>query len=219
MAGVSDAQPADEPEQSRGPLVERFATTAGRVLGILALAGAGLVLVDVVTSGRTLTSALVAALAVFVAVVCWMALVRPGLAAYERVLLVRNMASDWEVPWHAIDGAEARQTLRIYAGEDTVHAVGVTKSTRQLLRDSPGTQDRPGYSASLGAAPAARTARPGQSSGASTQDYVAERVMMLAQAQREASVGRSALRRSWALPELALLALSAIAVVVLALLT
>ena len=219
MAGVSDAQPAGGAEQSRGRLVEKFASTAGRALGVVALIGVVLVLADVATSGRSLTSALVAALAVFVAVVCWMALVRPGVAAYERVLLVRNMASDWEVPWHAIDGAEARQTLRIYTGKDTLHAVGVTKSTRQLLRDTPGMQRRPGYSTSLGAPPAAGVDRPGQSSGASTQDYVAERVMTLARAQREASAGRTAPRRRWALPELALLAFSALAVVVLALLT
>lgn len=219
MVDVSDAQPAGETEQSRGPLVERFASTGGRVIGIVALLAAGLVLANLATSGRSLASALVAALAVFLAVVCWMALVRPGVAAYERVLLVRNMASDWEVPWPAIEGAEARQTLRIYTGGETVHAVGVTKSTRQLLRDTPGTQRRPGYSASLGAPPAAGLVRPELSSGASPQDYVADRVMTLARERRTASPGRSTPRRSWALPELALLALSSLAIAVLAVLT
>lgn len=217
--GVNDPQRPDDARASRGKLLERFASTSGRTLGIAALVGVAVVLAYVALAGLSLTSALVAALAILVAVVCWMVLVRPGVAAYERVLLVRNIALDWEIPWHAIEGAEARQTLRIYTGGDTLHAVGVAKSTRQLVRATPGVQRGLGFNASTGLAPGAdmgrglASAEPPASSG---QDYVAERVMTLAHQQREASATRSERRRRWALPELALLVLSVLAVVALA---
>ena len=217
---MNDPQRPDDARASRGKLLERFASTSGRMLGIAALVGVAVVLAYVALVGLSLASALVAALAILVAVVCWMVLVRPGVAAYERVLLVRNIALDWEIPWHAIEGAEARQTLRIYTGGDTLHAVGVAKSTRQLVRATPGVQRGLGFNASTGLAPGAdmsrglgASAQPPASSG---QDYVAERVMTLAHQQREASATRSERRRRWALPELALLVLSVLAVVALA---
>ena len=216
---MNDPQRADDARLSRGKLLERFASTSGRTLGIAALVGVAVVLANVALAGLSLTSALVAALAILVAVVCWMVLVRPGVAAYERVLLVRNIALDWEIPWHAIEGAEARQTLRIYTGGDTLHAVGVAKSTRQLVRGRSDVQRGLGFNASTGLAPGAEMGRglvpSAQPSAGSSQDYVAERVMTLAHQQREASTTRSDRRCRWALPELALLVLSVLAVVAL----
>ena len=218
MAGVSTAPAANDGGRSRGRLLERFGSTAGRVIGIAGLVGVGAVLVNLALGGRTLQTALVAAVAVLVGVVCWMVLVRPGVAAYERVLLVRNMASDWEVPWHAIDGAEARQTLRVYTGGDTLHAVGVAKSTRQMLGDSGAIRRRGGFDSTMGGRSPFAPASPmqGSTTATSAQDHVAERVMHYARQQAAASQGSPAARRRWALVELALLAVSIVAVVVLA---
>ena len=194
-------------EQGRGRVVERFGPSSGRPLGAIAIAVALLVIGDALRHGLSRGSLLTSLLAAFAATACWMILVRPRLTAYERMLVVSNFASDFDVPWHLITHIDMRQTLRIYLDTTTIHAVGVGKTTRQLTRASRPGLTLGGFANSMG--PVAP--RPGY------HDHVMERLGDLRGAQQEASLANPIVVRRWAIPELVVLSVSLAGALVLAL--
>jgi hypothetical protein len=216
-----DAMDADNPASleragSEGRVIEKIDATLTRGAGVVAVLVTALVVFDVLRSGWSPARGLAAAVAVLIGVIFEMVLVRPRLTAYERVLKVHNIASDLSIPWHLIEGAEARQTLRIYTGDDVVHAVGVSKSTRQVLRDGKAMgASAPMLGSLTGTPTVALGSRAGKFTRPSWHEQVAERVMVLAAEQSEDSLARPQVVRRWAVAELSVLAITVAAVVAL----
>lgn len=141
------------------------------------------------------------------AFVNYVALVRPSMRAYEDHLLVRNMLSDTEVPWHLVDGVAVRQTTRIHVDGDVLHAVGIGRSARSVRAEHRGAGDRSpgvlGVERLLGMSTEAVEAAGSRPTG--YPDYVQTRLADLVTQLGPASVGRTAVRHRWAVPETAAL--------------
>ena len=213
---MADPHPAkDAGSAGRGELIEKFGATPTRLIGTAAIALAALVCVDLARDGLSAGDMVAVSLVVFGATALWMILVRPRLTAYKRVLLIHNIASEIELPWQLVEGAEARQTLRVYAKGEVFHAVGIVKTTRQMVQAGRGPLP--------GSMMGGRTGTPQLRHGPSDvpsgyfQDQVAERLMQIAHGQRAVPGGPDQVVRLWALPEIALLCLSALAFLVSAL--
>jgi hypothetical protein len=193
-------------------VIERFGATPSRVVGLLVVAFAVFAAVDAARHGLTATNLLIIAVAVFAATAAWMVLVRPRVTAYQRAVVIHNPASDIEIPWPLVLGAEARQTLRVYTEDETFHAAGIVKSSRQIIQAKRGPV--------IGSLTGTGTEVPWTTPGASDRpastypDTVAQRLMTIAGQQRAAQPSAPIVRR-WAVPEITALSLSAVAVVVL----
>lgn len=202
-------------------LIERFSPSGGRWLGIAGIAVLAVLLVLMgLDGGFTTGEAAVAAGLVLFAVTMYVALVRPTMHAYTDHLLVRNLISDTHVPWHLITDAEVRQTLRLYTRDKVVHAVAIGRSTRQQMRVNAGkTGGGAGTGAMYGMSRVEKHApQAGPSSDyANVQyvDFVAEKVLTLAQQQQQASRHLAGIKRHWAVVEIGALTLVAIVFVAL----
>ncbi len=122
-----------------GPLLEKFATSSGRVLGWF---GVALGVVMVVAEPITADSANSVVILVGVALAClsWVTLVRPRASAHERGLLMQNMLRDVTIPWSSIERCRVGQTLVVSTKEaETFHGLGVTRSARAQMREQYGT--------------------------------------------------------------------------------
>lgn len=120
-------------------------------------------------------------------VLFWVALIRPGVQARDRGLLLRNMLKDIHVPWGRIESCEARQTLQVRTDDAlTYHGLGVSRSTRSMVRGNKtgglfsGGFGRPDVTA-FGEEAAGR---------ASYQEYVSSRIMNLARDRSRATSGQ-----------------------------
>ena len=211
---MADTQPssADAAASGRGSVIERFSATPSRVVGLVVMAFAAFAAVDAARHGFSATNLLIIALAAFAASAAWMVLVRPRVTAYQRVVVIHNPASDIEIPWPLVLGAEARQTLRVYTADETFHAAGIVKSSRQITQAKRG----PVIGSLTGTATQVPWTTPGAASRppATYPDTVAQQLMTIAAQQRAAQQGGQIVRR-WAIPELTALGLSALAAVVL----
>lgn len=182
-------------------MLERFAPTSGRWLGVATLALLGVVAGFVLAGGQIMARlGLLVGLAV-AALVCWVVLVRPTVHAREDHLLLRNLLRDTEVPWHLVEHVSAAQTLRVTVGDRVHHGVAVGRSARADMR--------------------AQRNRSGQQSPASPHpspdylDHVVDRITRLATEQAAASADRPGVTHRWARVELFLALVLAVAGVAL----
>jgi hypothetical protein len=121
---------------NRAKVVESFAPAGGRVLGALTLAIGVLILVDVVIEWRTWAGLTTAAIVVAVCTFVWLGLVRPCVAAYEDVLVLRNVLRDVRIPWNLVETVEISPVFRLVAGGRVYRsaAVALTGADRRALR-------------------------------------------------------------------------------------
>ncbi|MGI8675749.1 MAG: hypothetical protein ACR2JT_02325 [Nocardioidaceae bacterium] len=198
-----------------GDLIEKFQPSAGRWFGVVGIGVLCVLAVLLVADHRSAGTVATAVGFVLFALTMWVSMVRPTVHAYTDHLLVRNLVSDVVVPWHLIRDAEVRQTLRVYSRDRVVNAVAVGRTVRQQVRAS-----RPGLgvgtSFGMGRSQAAlgpvRTAENQHS--VAYQDFVAERIMLLAGLQKEASRHHPSVVRRWAYVEIAALIGVAVAFVI-----
>ena len=122
----------------RSKVVESFAPTAGRVLGILTMAIGALILVDILIEWRTWSGFTTAAVVVAVTTFVWLGLVRPCVVAYEDCLVLRNMLRDVRIPWKLVESVEIAPVLRVVAGGRAYRssAVALTGADRRAVRRS-----------------------------------------------------------------------------------
>jgi hypothetical protein len=145
------------------------------------------------------------------ATVVWVAMLRPRAAVRhdEGLLVLRNPLSDTYVPLSRIDQVSVRQTLDVLVGDERYVCIGIGRSARETMRRRRQTltelESPTGHSA-----PAA---------GEAYGDFVARRISTLAHEARSSARRRTddpalhppAVRREWALPEAALLAVLTLA--------
>lgn len=120
--------------EAAGPVVEKFAGSAGRWLGYFGMAVALLGVAAIIIDGPSAAWRGTAA-AVAVALLSWVVLVRPAVAVHQHGVLMRNMARDSFIPSGSIDRCRSSQTLMIRAGDETFHGLGISRSPRSVMRE------------------------------------------------------------------------------------
>ncbi len=111
------------PPASQEP-VHAFRPTSGAVLGVAGLVAAAAVLLLVALTERSVTGLRVALVAGGAAVLIWMVLLRPRVAAFAETLLLRNMARDTHLPLAEIDTVVVRHTLNVWVGDQRFTSPG-----------------------------------------------------------------------------------------------
>lgn len=188
-------------------VVERFAPTAGRVLGLITLAIGALILVDVVVEWRTSQGYATVAATLAVCTFVWLGLVRPSVVAQEDVLVFHNILRDTRIPWHLVESAQIAPVLTVVAAGQAYRssAVALTGADRRSMRRS--RRDRV-EAVQRGLSEPAQTQ--GQSHGADVTpaDYTIRRIETMARTYAEASKEQATVERIWRWPEFAIIAVT-----------
>ncbi len=115
---------------------ETFRSTGALVFGGITVVGALALAVWVVVDPDTGAPDWVAAVLVLLAVVVYIAQVRPAVVLEESELVLRNMLETVHLPWAAIAEVRIRQFLTIKVGDREFNCAAVGRSRRQIRRDS-----------------------------------------------------------------------------------
>ncbi|WP_248582969.1 hypothetical protein [Nocardioides sp. InS609-2] len=187
--------------------VERFAATGGRVIGVFTVVmAAGLVILAVAERDESWALSLgLAGLAL--GAIAWASMLRPALAIDDDRLVMRNMVDTVHVPLAAIEQIAVRQVLAVRAGEKRYVSPVVGKTRRKMRRAEKG----------------AKSEQPKQGEIA-YPDFVEERIRRRAEDARaergiamlsdEQLVLAADVRREWAWPVIALMAVPMVLFVV-----
>ncbi len=184
-------------------VVERFRSTSGRITGIIALVLVAAVVAIGLLDRENGYPAPVVWGALVVGVLVWSAMLRPRLWATSSSLVMRNMLSTTSIPLAAIEQVLVRQVVAVRAGDQRYVCPAVGKSWRQALKsDRPAHPDKP---------PKPDTAVP-------YATFVEDRLHQLTEEARaregvallsdEQLALAGGVRRDWAWPEIAALALT-----------
>jgi hypothetical protein len=114
--------------------VHAFKPTSGSMIGYLAVAAALVVVVLAAATEHSLFGLRAGLVAAIVAVVAWMTLLRPRVAAYVDTLLLRNMASDTYLPLASVENVLVRHQLNVWLGDQRFTCAGIGRSSRSMLR-------------------------------------------------------------------------------------
>lgn len=209
---------------------ERFAPTSGRVTGVLGVVAS----IGFIAIGLAFDDAEVAdwgiALAVFVGVLSWAALLRPRVSMDADSLVLRGITGTVVLPLVRIESVVVQQFMAVTVGGKRYVSAAVGRSRGQQARDqSGGSGARQGSGSSLpsslrpartlgaGGSTPSRAARAG--GGMSYGYYVESKVQARVADARRRQVGDAGAdavverRRAWV--EIVLLSLSAVTAVVL----
>jgi hypothetical protein len=176
-------------DQHADPVVERFHATNGRTSGYIGLACTAVILALAIAGWSTGRPLGVAILALLGALLVWVVMLRPGMWATDRDLVLRGMYRTDTVPLAAIDRVAVGQVTAVSVGDRRYLSPVVGYSARQTVK--------------LRAA--AKKAGTGAPSATDTyQVFVEERIGHLARDARDRGADPAApARRTYAWPELA----------------
>jgi hypothetical protein len=188
-------------------VIESFAPTTGRVLGVITLVIGAVILVDIIVEWRTWPGLTTAAVVLAVSAFVWLALVRPSVVAYPDVMVIRNILSDVHVPWHLVESVAIAPVLTVVAGGRSYRssAIAVSGSDRRALRRAQrasveaATQRIPTSAAEL-------VNRPTTPADLGPSQYVVTRLTMLAEKHAEDSKHVTEVQRHWRWPEFVFIA-------------
>jgi hypothetical protein len=200
---------------------ERFSGTSGRLFGWVGVA-AGVAMCLLAVAGDPVRDRKTVYVAVVLAAVCWVVLIRPSVSSNANGVVLRNMLRDTFVPWSKIDRCRIVQTLQI-ATEDAqhFHGLGVSRSARSMVKKSYGRSSLilPGMmlgrvGRDLDPAPKAPDRPMSQrvQEGVVYQDYVEDKISVRA---RQSSADDLEPVVAWSLLPLAALALAGVLLVLL----
>ena len=185
-------------------VVENFRPTSGRITGVIALVlVAAVVAIGVLDREQGYPPTVVWA-ALVVGVLVWSAMLRPRMWATTSDLVMRNMLSTVSIPLAAIEQVLVRQVVAVRAGDQRYVCPAVGKSWRQTIRSDK------------------KPAKPDAAVPYAT--FVEERLHQLTEeARARAGVAllsdkqialADGVRRDWAWPEIAALAVTTVGLVV-----
>lgn len=204
--------------------VERFHATSGHVTGVVALVVAGAVVVIGLVYGESSYSVSVVLGAVLFGLLAWVVMLRPRVWATDEHLLMRNILHTMWIPLAAIDQVVVRQVLAVSAGERRFVSPAIGRTRRQIARAGGGTSFMPGPALGGGASGSDATGAAQESATSSYSVFVEERISHLATEARtrqgiakgspEQAALAAGVRRTWAWPEIAALAVAAVALLV-----
>jgi hypothetical protein len=175
-------------DQHADPAVERFHATNGRATGYVGLGCAALILAFAIgawDTGRPLGVAIVALLG---GLLVWVVMLRPGMWATDRDLVMRSMYTTETIPLAAIDKVAVGQVTAVTVGEKRYVSPVVGYTARQTIKQRAAANN-----------PEAKTA----SSADTYQVFVEERIVHLASEAKERYGDETgAVRRTYAWPEI-----------------
>lgn len=179
---------------------QRFGPTSGKVTGYLGLAACGAVLVLLLRNDAGTANLRWVVATAIGALVVWSVMLRPRVVLRAgREVELRNVFSSWLVPLALVRGVSVKAITRVETEDGRYDGVAVGRRVRQLVRESragrPAVEDKP-RSSDIDEVDLMITAI----------DHAAE------QARRDGS--EQSVRRVWAVPELAALAVLLVALVV-----
>lgn len=178
-------------------VVEKFRPTSGRITGVIALAMVlAIAGIGVLDREQGFPPVVVWA-ALCVGVLVWSAMLRPRLWVTTSDVVLRNMFSTTWVPLAAVEQVVVRQVVALRAGEKRYVSPAVGKSWRQTLKS--GKAPKPGATQSYPAFVEERLHQLAEDARAKAG------VKLLSDEQLALAAG---VRRSWAWPELAALAVA-----------
>jgi hypothetical protein len=209
----------------QGAEIERFRPTNGRLTGVLGLLMSAFVAVVLVVY-ETPEVAVPGVLAcLFVAVLVWLAMLRPGVAATRTDLHLRNVFESVEIPLASVDTVLVRRYLLIRSGGRKYICPAISRPLRKTVRAETNWS---GQSLMAPGVPAERLGEMGtdvkELPELAYADFVEQRIAALAAGDRarrgieerseeEYELGSHVVRRTtW--PEFGLLAALAVAFVV-----
>jgi hypothetical protein len=176
-------------DQHAHPAVEKFHATNGRTSGYIGLACTAVILGLAIAGWSTGRPLGVAILALLGALLIWVVMLRPGLWATDRELVLRGMYHTDTIPLAAIDRVAVGQVTAVSVGEKRYLTPVVGYSARQTVKLRAATKK-----AGTGAPSATDT----------YQVFVEERISHLARDARDRNLDPAAtVRRTYAWPELA----------------
>ncbi len=170
--------------EEAGPVVEKFASSSGRILGyvagcLLVVFAVGAAVSDFSANRPVILSCLAAALLAYIA------LIRPGATAHANGLLLHNILRDTYIPWSKIERCAVFQTLQVVTPEGTFHGLGLSRSTRSMIKGekvTSGTGDAfLGFGRGIGSAANPSRRANEEAVGGKYTDYVPSRILSLAQ--------------------------------------
>ncbi|HEY0905178.1 MAG TPA: hypothetical protein VGE14_14920 [Marmoricola sp.] len=198
----------------------RFTPTSGTAIGWIGLAVALGAAAWAVVDEPSVGAARWALALVILALVIWCFMLRPRIVVGTRQVELRNAFSSWHVPLASVRKVVVRAFTRLHTEDGRYDGVAVGRPIRSMRRgrtSSPPTVGLPGVGAvTLPEGPDATNVDPkGHLDADMVADFVTERILERADRARTAAEGEpQRARRSWAVPELALLALLAVALAV-----
>jgi hypothetical protein len=190
--------------------VQRFKPTSGRFVGTAGIAVALVLIASVAVTEQNQRGLQICLGLAIVVVLIWMTLLRPGVTAFTQTLILRNLASDFEVPLAAVDAVVVRHALNVWVGERRYVSPAIGRTSRSMLK-----KRKPGAASGLGTEVNESGQLFGQSSqigsGADYATFVEQRIEFLARDARRTATGEPApVRRRWAVLEIAVVAVLAL---------
>lgn len=196
-----------------------FTPSSGTGAGWTGLVIAVIAVVAVLLDDRTLGGARIALVAAIFGLLVWSYMLRPRVVIGSSELELRNPFTSWHVPLAAIRKVSVRAVTLVYTDDRRFDGVAVGRPVRTLVRGRTVPQRSlgvPGFGANRISEGADASRQPkGQLDPNTFADFMTEQVLAHAERAREAAAESElgAARRSWAWPELVVLA---VLVVVLA---
>jgi hypothetical protein len=197
----------------RRKVVESFAPTGGRILGVITLVIALLVLVDIVVQWRTMDGLTAGGVVVALGALVWISMIRPAVVAYEEVLVMRNLIRDVWIPWALVKNTEIRPILIVHTEQGSYRsvAVAVTRADRRAMWRS--KEDAAKLRDMGGSAPTPSSRAAEQTARLSPAMHASHRIEVMAKKYGESAPGGD-VRKTWAWPEIAVFGAGVLAAVI-----
>jgi hypothetical protein len=119
-----------------GARPETFRSSGAVVFGGITAVGAIVLAILAAVHPRAGAPGWVSAGLVLLALVVYVAQVRPAVVLDESDLVLRNMLESVRVPWPAVKEVQVRQFLVVEVGDREYHCAAVGRSRRQVRRDN-----------------------------------------------------------------------------------
>ena len=183
------------PSTSR-PLTPTFGPTSGVITGVLGITFGALVVVVTIVHGVDAAAWPYIAGGLFAIAVCWALLLRPRVVLGADELVLRNVVSDYRIPYTRISDFLVRTTTVVIADDHKYVGLGVGRGMREMTRTRRVASDP--LTRTRGLPPEPEPARrPGASHSAADQleQHVAERM-------KDPAPSKGRVRRTPAVPEI-----------------
>jgi hypothetical protein len=197
--------------------IERFKPTTGLAAGWIGLVLLVCVVGYAVAQEHSVLGLRVALGAALAGVLVWVTQLRPRVTAYDDGLLILGMVRDTFVPYVVVDEVVMGQTLNVWASGRRYVCIGIGRSLGSDMRARVRAQGHGGLSPTRSYNFSGQPLGEKGQTDTSYHDFVLDRItdlVRLAHERRAPAAAVPAVRRSWALPEVLVLVVVAVAFVV-----
>jgi hypothetical protein len=193
-----------------GTDVRRFTPTSGTASGWVGVTLAGLAVVLALLGDHSVRGVRFALAAAVFGLLVWCFMLRPRLVIGPSVVELRNPFNSWHVPLASVRKVSVRAVTRVHTDDRRYDGVAVGRPVRSLMRARPARQQTIGLPGLGGVRlpddPDAARVPKGQLDADMVADFVVEHILLSADRARSTPDEPPAPRRSWAWPEIVMIA-------------